>query len=248
MHLSNGGMLDAKFLDAIKQFEGFAASAKWDYAQHTNGYGTRARYPGEVIDRAEAERRFQNEIANAAAFVDRIAPNLDVGSRAALTSLTYNAGNAWTKGELGKAIASGDLDKAREIFVKYNKAGGEILEGLTKRRLAEVEWIGSAGAAAAGPASALSVAASAAADIARSPTSESPAEVQQALTRVLQETAANEDSARRIEYTAAGISDEAKAADRKAEDARALMVQLLTTMIADRNKTEEADNKANARL
>jgi len=242
-------MLDTKFLDAIKQFEGFAARAQWDYAQHSNGYGTRARYPGEVIDRAEAESRFQAEIANAAAFVDTIAPNLDAGSRAALTSLTYNAGNAWTKGELGKAIASGDLDKAREIFVKYNKAGGEVLDGLTKRRVAEAEWIGSAGATVAGPAAALTAAANVAANLASTSVGDgSTADAAQVLTRALQETAADEDAARGATYTANGISEEAKAADRKAHDARAMMIEMLTALVADRNKAEEIENQTKSWL
>ncbi len=242
-------MLDTKFLDAIKQFEGFAARAQWDYAQHSNGYGTRARYPGEVIDRAEAERRFQAEIANAAAFVDTIAPNLDAGSRAALTSLTYNAGNAWTKGELGKAIASGDLDKAREIFVKYNKAGGEVLDGLTKRRVAEAEWIGSAGATVAGPAAALTAAANVAANLTSTSVGDgSTADAAQALTRALQENAASEDAARGASYTANGISEEAKAADRKAHDARAMMIEMLTALVADRNKADEVENQAKSWL
>jgi hypothetical protein len=40
----------ATYLDAIKQFEGYAAEARWHYAQNTNGYGTGARFAGEVID------------------------------------------------------------------------------------------------------------------------------------------------------------------------------------------------------
>lgn len=135
-------MVDTNYLDAIKQFEGYAAEARWDYAQNTNGYGTKARFAGEVIDKAEAERRFSSEIQKAADFVDKFAPNLDEGSKAALTSLTYNAGTAWTKSGLGEAVASGDLDKAKSLFLQYNKAGGEVLDGLVQRRLQEVAWFG----------------------------------------------------------------------------------------------------------
>lgn len=55
-------MVEPSYLDAIKQFEGYTAKARWDYAQNSNGYGTRARFAGEVIDKAEAERRFADEI------------------------------------------------------------------------------------------------------------------------------------------------------------------------------------------
>ena len=60
------------YLDTIRRFEGFTDRAQWDYAQHTNGYGTRALYPGEVIDKAEAERRFQSEIADVRGEIERI--------------------------------------------------------------------------------------------------------------------------------------------------------------------------------
>lgn len=130
------------YLDAIRNFEGFTPKASWDYAQFSNGYGTRARFDGEVIDRAEAERRFKAEISQARAIVERAAPHIDEGTKAALTSLTYNAGTAWIGSGLGEAVRAGDLDSAREIFQKYNKAGGEVLPGLVRRRAAEAQWIG----------------------------------------------------------------------------------------------------------
>ena len=135
-------MLDPNYLDAIKQFEGYTAKARWDYAQNTNGYGTRARFAGEVIDKAEADKRFADEIKKAADFVEKFAPGLDEGSKAALTSLTYNAGTAWTQSGLGHAVASGDLDKTQSLFLQYNKAGGSVLDGLVQRRLQEVAWFG----------------------------------------------------------------------------------------------------------
>lgn len=135
-------MVDPSYLDAIKQFEGYSAEARWDYAQNTNGYGTRARFAGEVIDKTEADRRFSDEIKKAADFVDKFAPGLDDGSKAALTSLTYNTGTAWAQSGLGQAVASGDLDKARSLFLQYNKAGGAAVDGLVQRRLQEVAWFG----------------------------------------------------------------------------------------------------------
>ena len=135
-------MLDPNYLDAIKKFEGYSAEARWDYAQNSNGYGTRARYAGEVIDKAEAERRFKDAVTQAADFVDKVAPGLDDGSKAALTSLTYNAGTAWAQSGLGEAIANGDMNKARSLFLQYNKAGGAVADGLVQRRLQEVTWFG----------------------------------------------------------------------------------------------------------
>jgi lysozyme len=137
------------YLERIKSFEGFTPVAKPDYAQHSNGFGTKALYPGERIDRGEAERRFTQEIARARTFVERHVPNLDTGTKAALTSLTFNAGTKWASSGLGEAARRGDLDAVRERFVQYTKAGGKDMPGLVTRRLAEVTWIGSAGAAGA---------------------------------------------------------------------------------------------------
>jgi GH24 family phage-related lysozyme (muramidase) len=136
--------MNQNYLDKIRGFEGFAARATWDYQQNTNGYGTKARYAGEVIDTTEAERRFQTEIENARAAVTRFAPKLDEGSAAALTSLTFNAGQKWMTSGLGQSIKTGDLDTARAIFKTYVYAGGQVLPGLQVRRLSEAEWFGTA--------------------------------------------------------------------------------------------------------
>lgn len=137
--------MNSLYLDAIRNFEGFASRAEWDYAQHTNGFGTRAMYPGEVIDRAEAERRFKTEIAAARSIVERHAPDVDEGTKAALTSLTFNAGTRWINDGLGEAVRRGDLETARSLFLEYNKAGGKMLAGLVARRAAEAEWFGNGG-------------------------------------------------------------------------------------------------------
>jgi lysozyme len=137
------------FLEQIRSFEGYQPKAQWDYAQFTNGFGTKARHAGEVIDKAEAERRFKSEISEAEALVDKFAPGLDGGTRAALTSLTFNAGTKWMQSGLGEAVRSGDFETARTRFLEYTKAGGEALPGLVSRRLQEATWFDAGEAAAA---------------------------------------------------------------------------------------------------
>lgn len=137
-------MLDPSFLDAIKGFEGFAPVAAWDYRQNTNGYGTRALYPGEPIDRDTAEQRFQAEIAKAAAHVDAVVPNAPQGAREALVSLTFNAGPGWSNSGLGQLVKAGDWQAAAERLQQYNKVGGEVNPGLVKRRAAEAQWFNAA--------------------------------------------------------------------------------------------------------
>ena len=130
------------FIGAIKQTEGYDARPRWDVKQWTVGYGTRASGPDERIDPAQAEARFNAEITKAANIVDSVNPNLDPGTRAALTSLTFNAGDAWTHSGLGEKIRSGDLDGAKELFLQYNKAGGETNDALSARRAREASWFG----------------------------------------------------------------------------------------------------------
>ena len=138
------------YLDAIKSFEGFTPKAQWDYAQFSNGYGTKALYAGEAISPEEAERRFAAEIAAARSIVEKHAAGWDEGTKAALTSLTFNAGTRWVTSGLGDAVRSQDIEAVRERFLQYTKAGGEVLPGLVRRRLAEFDWIGTGGGGAPG--------------------------------------------------------------------------------------------------
>lgn len=134
--------LPGSFVAAIKATEGFAPKAQWDFRQHSVGYGTKAKSPDEVITRDEADKRFGDEVKNAAKFVDGVKGDLDPGTRAALISLTYNAGGDWANSGLGKAIKDGDLDTARRLFLQYNQAGGAYNQGLAARRYREAQWFG----------------------------------------------------------------------------------------------------------
>jgi GH24 family phage-related lysozyme (muramidase) len=133
-------MLASQYLDAIKSSEGYQATPKWDYKQWTSGYGTRASGPDEVLDKAGHEQRFSDEVGKASSYVDSIAPNAPEGVKAALTSLTFNAGNTWANSGLGAAVRAGDYDTARNHFLQYNKAGGEFNQGLADRRAREAAW------------------------------------------------------------------------------------------------------------
>lgn len=140
--------IDPEYLDAIKRSEGYAPDASWDYKQYSSGYGTKAQSGDDNIpaDQRQAiyEQRFQQEIAKAAAHVDSINPDLPPGARAALTSLTYNAGPGWSQSGLGDLVRSGDLEGAKARFLQYNKAGGEVNQGLVDRRGREASWFAGA--------------------------------------------------------------------------------------------------------
>ena len=139
-------LLDPQYIDAIKGFEGYSPTAQWDYKQSSSGYGTRAQPGDENIPpeqlKAIHEQRLQDEIAKAAAHVDSVNPNLPAGARAALISLTYNAGPGWSQSGLGDLVRAGDLEGAKARLLQYNKAGGEVLPGLVERRAKEASWFG----------------------------------------------------------------------------------------------------------
>jgi GH24 family phage-related lysozyme (muramidase) len=134
------GWLDP-YLPQIQGFEGYSPRAQWDYKQWTNGYGTRALYPGEVIDRDTAAQRFNTEIGNSQTSVDKFSPDAPTGLKAALTDLTYNAGSKWQGQGLGKAVLNGDYDAAKNLLLGYNRAGGQFNRGLFNRRSTTAGWI-----------------------------------------------------------------------------------------------------------
>jgi GH24 family phage-related lysozyme (muramidase) len=134
-------VVDQGLVNAVKKFEGFAAKAAWDYKQYTNGYGTKALSATEVIDEAEAEKRLAVEIGKAAHSVETFAPDAPLGVKQALTDLTYNAGFGWSERSLGAAVKAKKWDTVKADILLYNHDGGQVLDGLTKRREAEVAWI-----------------------------------------------------------------------------------------------------------
>jgi lysozyme len=143
---SHMGFLDPQYLDAIKGFEGYSATPAWDYKQNSSGYGTVAQAGDNNIppDQLKAihEQRFQSEVQKAADHVDNINPDLPAGPRAALISLTYNAGPGWAQSGLGDLVRKGDLQGAAAKLQEYNKAGGEVNSGLVARRAQEASWFG----------------------------------------------------------------------------------------------------------
>lgn len=125
------------FLSMVKQFEGWNPKAYSDYGQTSIGYGTKAK-PGEKeISREEGERRLLSELEKHRRRVDEIGKkhgyDWTPSERDALTSFDYNTGR------LEQLTANGKRSKdeiAKKILL-YRKAGGKVLRGLERRRLAE---------------------------------------------------------------------------------------------------------------
>jgi lysozyme len=130
-----------------RQTEGCVLTAYPDPASGgapwTIGYGTtrldgRAVQPGQTITLDEAEAALQDELQGCLATVDRNAPGLTEGQRAALASFVYNLGaGAFQSSTLLRLLHEGDTAGAAEQFGRWIYGGGKVMPGLVKRRALE---------------------------------------------------------------------------------------------------------------
>lgn len=141
MQLNNNGK------DLIKFYEGCKLVAyKCSAAKDTIGYGNTFYEngtpvkPGDKITQERANELFE---IIAKDFADKVAPLIKSAVTpnqfAALTSFAYNAGigNLRNSTLLRKVNANPNDPTIAQEFAKWNKAGGKVLTGLTKRRAAE---------------------------------------------------------------------------------------------------------------
>ena len=126
----------------IKSFEGLRLKAYRDpVGIWTIGYGTtRGVRPDMSISEAEAEQFLQQDLIRFEQAIDD-AVNAPVNDNqfSALVSFTYNVGSgALRSSTLLKLLnARDDLRRTADEFPRWNRAGGRVLEGLTRRRNAE---------------------------------------------------------------------------------------------------------------
>lgn len=131
-------------LALIKQFEGCRLDAYPDPGSGgdpwTIGWGATGAGIAKGVrwTQAQADARLTADVATFMGGVTALAPRATDGQRAALTSLAYNIGLAALKGStLLKLHNAGDYAGAADQFARWNRAGGKVLNGLTKRRAAE---------------------------------------------------------------------------------------------------------------
>ncbi|MFJ2455290.1 lysozyme [Pseudomonas protegens] len=125
----------------IKSFEGLRLSSYQDsVGVWTIGYGTtRGVTAGMRITADQAERMLQNDISRFEPDLDRLVKvPLSQNQWDALMSFTYNLGATnLASSTLLKLLNGGDYAGAADQFPRWNKAGGQVLAGLTRRRAAE---------------------------------------------------------------------------------------------------------------
>ena len=136
--------ISSRGLELIKDFEGFSSTSYLCVAKiPTIGFGstfyedgTKVKL-GDQISKTDALKLLE-VIANRD-FADKIFPAIKVkvtqSQFDAMCSLAYNIGaGAFLKSTLLKKVNAGDFAGAGEEFLRWNKANGKEVLGLTRRR------------------------------------------------------------------------------------------------------------------
>lgn len=133
-------------LDLIKQFEGCELVAYPDPATGgdpwTIGWGATGSgiVKGVQWTQAQADKRLAEDVAKFMTAVRKAAPKGTPAQYGAMTSLAYNIGEkAFTGSTLLKLHNAGDYAAAADQFKRWNRGNGKIMNGLTRRRVAEAE-------------------------------------------------------------------------------------------------------------
>lgn len=134
-------------VNIVKKWEGFKAETYFDsVGVATIGYGTTARagvgivpIPGMRITEREASLYLRRGLEK---FADKIRPQItepiNDNEFSAFLSLAYNIGpHAFMTSTALRRFNAGNKAGAAEALTWFNKAGGQVLRGLTNRRADE---------------------------------------------------------------------------------------------------------------
>ena len=140
MNISNTG------IDLIKHFEGCETEAYLCPAGvPTIGYGhIKGVQMGDVITEAQAHEMLVEELDEYESYInDLVTVSLNQNQFDAMVSWVYNLGGGNLRAStLLKVLNSGDYSGVPGQIMRWNKAGGRVLEGLTRRRQAEADLFG----------------------------------------------------------------------------------------------------------
>ena len=135
MKISNNG------LDLVKHFEGLVLEAyKCPAGVWTIGYGhTKDVQPGDSWSEDHADHMLEVEMEEYEKYInDLVEVELNQNQFDAMVSWVYNLGvGNLQSSTLLKVLNAGDYAGVPEQIMRWNKAGGKTLEGLTRRRQAE---------------------------------------------------------------------------------------------------------------
>jgi lysozyme len=125
----------------IKKFEGCKLEAYYDAVNVlTIAYGrTKGVKAGDTCTQEQADAWLEEELQEYGGYVNE-AVNVPLSQNQfdALVSWTYNLGPSnLNKSTMLKVLNNGEYEEVPAQMRRWNKAGGKVLEGLTRRRNAE---------------------------------------------------------------------------------------------------------------
>lgn len=133
--------INAAGLQIVKESEGLELKAYVCPAGIlTIGYGSTGPHvkPGMVITEARAEELLREDLARFEAAVAKLCPVSTENQFSAMVSLAFNIGEkAFADSTLRRKHNAGDFGGAAAEFGRWNRGGGKVLPGLTKRRAKE---------------------------------------------------------------------------------------------------------------
>lgn len=124
-------------VDFIKSQEGFIPKAKWDYAQYSVGYGTKAKNKNEIISKEEAENRLKIELGPIIEKIQsKVKVPLNTGQLIALASINYNTGSLANKliDKINKGEDPSIIANTIKSMALTGVGSNKVLPGLVKRR------------------------------------------------------------------------------------------------------------------
>ena len=128
-------------IDLVKSFEGCKLTAYKDMVGvWTIGWGTTTNVrPGMTISQARADMLLEHDLDIFEMDVTKLVKvQLNDWEKAALTSFAYNLGaGALARSTLLRYLNKGNKLQAANEYLKWNRAGGVPVSGLTRRRMAE---------------------------------------------------------------------------------------------------------------
>ena len=135
----------------IREFEGERLNAYQDSVGvwtigvgHTSAAGAPAVSKGLTITKQQSDDILSRDLKTyEAAVLRQVKVPLNQNQFDALVSFTYNLGEGnFAKSTLLKRVNVRDFAGAKAQFSAWNKAGGKVLAGLTRRRAAEAKLFG----------------------------------------------------------------------------------------------------------
>ena len=128
-------------IELLKHFEGCELKAYQDsVGVWTIGYGhTKGIYEGLEITQSEAEKMLQDELPEYEGYItDKVVPMLQQHEFDALVCWVYNLGPTnLSSSTMLKKLNAGEFKEVPFQMKRWDKAGGQPLLGLTRRRNAE---------------------------------------------------------------------------------------------------------------